>query len=569
MERIEDILAKANLIVISETEEKLPRSALVNSDQIDQYEKTPEAIVKKYYLTRSTDLFDLRSFFRLEKLSSTEEPITDIKIQFHNRHGELIETAYCSDKGLVKFATASSYYQISEYEKFHKWLDGIRIHYKGFEDGKITGSVILDIEKRQENTSYKSEERKGVIAMGRYVEDYYNEMRFGKSNYDGDETSDAFVRSIIFKKTKFPKLEKKRKKQNEKLKKNDPEYYDMLENGIKKDDFSESKNIPDSLKPLLDMISGGEEKVNKTYQRKGPPFSISYEDLSIEEKHGYKVRLAWKKRELIQEEVYKEENKKKYPLPLYFCTQYDWFYYSESRQYKVGFEDKKPFRLFLAFKLRNTKPSEMHYWLDELYRMYGEQFLNFLPTVASDYHFLFRKRKQKLKAIEDWISSPLELIDTDLFQFLPLPPDYQKIQFKSKWNDEQIIKFFCFLYKEKNKNGSPILEKEDFRDLLKYGFCIPPDPLEKKFTLNLQRSSFSVKAIGYCLGKLFQNFIKIQDEKEKLAKFLKFYFTNFAGKSLEEIKKDILRSDKFPKTMNITIENYFPNSAENKTKSNK
>jgi hypothetical protein len=66
-------------------------------------------------------------------------------------------------------------------------------------------------------------------------------------------------------------------------------------------------------------------------------------------------------------------------------------------------------------------------------------------------------------------------------------------EIESKWNIDQIVYYFSFLYKEKSENGQSFLKKEEVDKIFEQGFRMPGCDIDPLFKLNLsERLTFSL-----------------------------------------------------------------------------
>ncbi|MHB1922451.1 MAG: hypothetical protein ACYCOO_09475 [Chitinophagaceae bacterium] len=106
--------------------------------------------------------------------------------------------------------------------------------------------------------------------------------------------------------------------------------------------------------------------------------------------------------------------------------------------------------------------------------------------------------------------------------------ELQDYKIKGHFTEEEINKFFSFLYEENSWDKKPFLPKEEVMDIFKNGLIIPANPPAKKYQLNCD-PRYPKKIIDYAI---YIFFIRHSLTKRDKADFLRFF-----GSYIEDYKK--------------------------------
>jgi hypothetical protein len=93
-------------------------------------------------------------------------------------------------------------------------------------------------------------------------------------------------------------------------------------------------------------------------------------------------------------------------------------------------------------------------------------------------------------------------------------------------SDEEIRRFFSFLYKETSSNGKPFITKEVFEIVFRNGLEIPDVPLQNKYSINCSLGS-PRNQIDYGIHLLMR--IHKGGKKAPYLKFLGSYFREYSN----------------------------------------
>jgi hypothetical protein len=125
-------------------------------------------------------------------------------------------------------------------------------------------------------------------------------------------------------------------------------------------------------------------------------------------------------------------------------------------------------------------------------------------------------------------------------------------------SNEEVRRFFSFLYKEISCNGKPFITKEVFDIVFKNGLIIPDEPLQKKYSFNCSLSS-PRNQIDYAIHLFMQ-----KHHGGKKAPYLKFfgsYFIEYSDALVSPRKLEMLTSNisgvKSPRCK-IDFDKYLP-----------
>jgi hypothetical protein len=125
-------------------------------------------------------------------------------------------------------------------------------------------------------------------------------------------------------------------------------------------------------------------------------------------------------------------------------------------------------------------------------------------------------------------------------------------------SNEEVRRFFSFLYKETSSNGKPFITKEVFDTVFKKGLTIPDEPLQKKYSFNCSLGS-PRNQIDYAIHLFMQ-----KHHGGKKAPYLKFfgsYFIEYSDALVSPRKLEMLASNisgvKSPRCK-IDFDKYLP-----------
>ena len=125
-------------------------------------------------------------------------------------------------------------------------------------------------------------------------------------------------------------------------------------------------------------------------------------------------------------------------------------------------------------------------------------------------------------------------------------------------SDEDIRKFFSFLYLEPSCNGKPFISKEVFDIVFANGLVIPDVPLKEKYKINCSLRS-PRNQIDYAIHLLMR--IHKGGKKAPYLKFFGSYFEQYSDALVSPRKLEMLASNisgvKSPRCK-IEFENYMP-----------
>lgn len=484
--------------------------------------KETNKLAKQFRLFRETDLRDFKSFFSVKSTVPKKKKLCrEYIFQFFDSENELLLRIDLSNDNKL-WTKDGLQFNIGDVENFRDWLSKMIEHFDGLTKNEIIACNVFSHERKiaigkRPPFRYTSKEWDAITKMGEYIEEYYVDKEIGRDEYEKDDTPSCCLDAIIWEPIEYPG---------------------------EKGRYDDTIFVTDTRKPL----GKGELYKNcHTEERICSKTGDWCKNILFGGKKRHKVDLARYKRNLIQEQVRLDHNKKKFPLPLYFCTQYNWFEYIICDEYTIGFELKELFGLFLAFKLRNTPSTELHYWLDYFYEKEGELFVAYLSKIRRQYKFLFKGRKDTKKEIKRWIGG-------EKFRLKRTSSGFKKIELE-QLDETQVDKFFTFLYKETNGTETPFLTKEEVTSLMNFGFSLPPKSPETTFDLQLvERSAKNPGIIGYCFYRLCE--YGAFSAKGEVALFLQNNFKFFRTKTIKQIK-EYMRRDK-PAKMKFDIENYLP-----------
>ena len=229
----------------------------------------------------------------------------------------------------------------------------------------------------------------------------------------------------------------------------------------------------------------------------------------------------------------------------YFRSEGDYYFYEQHIIVPLTEDRSEQFYYLFALKMRQYRDyllgldNFLYYQLKTNFKKDKTFFMYFIKTILIDFSELLGDAYAR--KIDLWEQSFKESYydkkqDQDQDQDLYADAEgWKKIPIFS--SDQQIMRYFSFLYQEKTDNGRPLLARADFEQLFRMGFSIPPFPLKHKLKLNLTpkyRKSILETTVFYC----FNNFAQNQKNKLIFQKFLAYHFEDFSQyQTDEELKK--------------------------------
>ena len=125
-------------------------------------------------------------------------------------------------------------------------------------------------------------------------------------------------------------------------------------------------------------------------------------------------------------------------------------------------------------------------------------------------------------------------------------------------SDEEVRRFFSFLYKETSSNGKPFITKEVFDIVFKNGLKIPDVPLQKKYSFNCSLGS-PRNQIDYAIHLFMRK--NLGGKKAPYLKFFGSYFIEYSDALVSLRKLEMLASNisgvKSPRCK-IDFDKYLP-----------
>ena len=125
-------------------------------------------------------------------------------------------------------------------------------------------------------------------------------------------------------------------------------------------------------------------------------------------------------------------------------------------------------------------------------------------------------------------------------------------------SDEEVRRFFSFLYKETSCNGKPFITKEVFDIVFKNGLKIPDVPLQKKYSFNCSLGS-PRNQIDYAIHLFMRK--NLGGKKAPYLKFFGSYFIEYSDALVSPRKLEMLTSNisgvKSPRCK-IDFDKYLP-----------
>ncbi len=95
----------------------------------------------------------------------------------------------------------------------------------------------------------------------------------------------------------------------------------------------------------------------------------------------------------------------------------------------------------------------------------------------------------------------------------------KNFKIQGRFSDEEIRKYFSFLFEEKSANKNPFLKEEQVNKIFSNGLFIPNDLPQEKFTLNCD-PKFPLKIIQFAIHQFYlHNSISQKDKKDYLIFF--------------------------------------------------
>lgn len=241
-------------------------------------------------------------------------------------------------------------------------------------------------------------------------------------------------------------------------------------------------------------------------------------------------------------------------VPDFFEYQGDFFDLNETHYIRREDVGDEVFGLFFQLKLEELQDSNKthlaKFYDFQLYdNFYGnkEEFDNFLKNLPATADNCWQLPEVS-DGFNSFISDEVKSVDDLLFENASDEGIKQVDTWKSKrlcnpgyvipsiWNDDEVIKFFSFLYDYKSAIGESLITKEEFDLIFQHGLRIPTEPLLNKINLRntpqvpkrlldfginiFWKSNGKSKWPKSCLVLFFANYIKQYEDallsKQKL-----------------------------------------------------
>lgn len=345
-------------------------------------------------LSNKGDIADLKANLSLIELTEEKSFIREYNIKLYDEEKKnLLEIDLSHQCNFLRVNMEESYYQIALPEKFTNWISFIYKGHNGIKDGKIVGCEILSWERdsfnlKSKKFQYSHKEKESIKRMAQYIKAFYRDNKYGKDEYDADETPECCIASYEVRELSFPSKKKKR------IKKTDlNEDYEILNINLEK-----TKEEQEERQREIDDFALNPPRKVRICSESGVKCPIDIMNIK-----SFRIDHKIRKQSIKQDEINREFGKSRgFPVIHRFYIEYDTFYYSICYDYKIEFDEKEPFGLFFAFKMRNTKPSKIYYWLDYFFQINGDVFVDFVKNNLLDYKHLFKGKSEIKKAIKGW-----------------------------------------------------------------------------------------------------------------------------------------------------------------------
>lgn len=198
--------------------------------------------------------------------------------------------------------------------------------------------------------------------------------------------------------------------------------------------------------------------------------------------------------------------------------------------------------LFFTYTLRQTSVFDLELFLSYRKRLYKGDFYKFLKRILLDDKGRGLISPQQRSICKQWLKAakPPQKQRTSRFPSPARPANW--IEVPGLLKEEQLVRFFSFLYLEKDASGNSLLTQAETEHLFRYGFAYPQDP-EPKQMITLNFNTRLPKKLVYHM------FFKLQeahrphyvpaDYKKHFAGFLKHHFSNFAATDLNTLRNSL------------------------------
>ena len=205
--------------------------------------------------------------------------------------------------------------------------------------------------------------------------------------------------------------------------------------------------------------------------------------------------------------------------------------------FKGNMSSKDPvFPLYFAYTLSQTSVYQVKEFLDYQQNEFDGEFDDFLEITLLKYRNLLVE--DQFVMVENWrrrqqetqVGLMDEIKDDDNLE------EWKRIN--GNLSQEEIKTFFSFLYTETNGEEEPFSTKEDIVELLKNGFVLPKEEPENKIKLNLEGKK-NLTIVYYCAYELYRKHSGNRFEKDDIAKFFYWNFSNFSNTDLKGVKESI------------------------------
>jgi hypothetical protein len=203
------------------------------------------------------------------------------------------------------------------------------------------------------------------------------------------------------------------------------------------------------------------------------------------------------------------------------------------------------FDLLFAAAIRQTEPKELKAFLNYHYEQYDGEFNEFVEICLMTYEQYINP--VNIKVVNQWLSSK----KPNKLTALTPPEGFILIPIGTK-TQEDIKRFFSFLYLEMNGDKKPFMNKKDVEEMLQYGFGIYEKPI-KYYKVSVHRPKGIIK---YCFQQLYLE-IDSRIVKNDILIFLTQNFDFFKGDqdNLTNFRRQMTNNR--PKTMIFDIDKYL------------
>ena len=195
--------------------------------------------------------------------------------------------------------------------------------------------------------------------------------------------------------------------------------------------------------------------------------------------------------------------------------------------------------------------------VSEIYRIFN--------VMKNIYYELEKDHSQDIDMLFDKIKSihpPILEKLTLKLGFDTLDVEQKEVSYKviaGNFKSNEVIDFFSFLYKEKNRTDSTYMDKKDYEKLMKYGLTELNEKPLKQFRLRTDdRKTLSV--FYHMIYIFFDKHSDSKLDKDPICKFFQLNFSNFNKTQLSNFKGSVDKNK--PKTLFFNIDNYLPDWAK-------